>query len=64
MKRKVNIIHRYPIVFVSTATILSLSIIYGKLVYNMFRSPTEKEIIAYELRKQNIKEQLKNYKQN
>lgn len=63
MKRKVNFIHRYPLFFVSTVTILSLSIIYGKFVYNMFRSATQEEIVAYELRKQYIREQFRN-KQN
>lgn len=64
MRRKINIVHRYPLLFVSIATILSLSTIYGKFVYNMFRSATQEEIIAYELHKQRIKEQFQNYKEN
>lgn len=64
MKRKVNFIHRYPLFFVSTATILSLSIIYGNFVYNMFRSATQEEIIAYKLHKQSIREQFKDNNQN
>lgn len=64
MKRKVNFIHRYPLFFVSTGTILSLSIIYGNFVYNMFRSVTQEEIIAYKLHKQRIREQFKDNNQN
>lgn len=64
MKRKVNFIHRYPLFFVSTITILSLSVIYGKFVYNMFRSGTQEEIIAYELQKQYIKKKFNDNNQN
>lgn len=59
MKRKVNIFHRYPFPFICIGTIFSLSVMYGRVVYNMFRSYSEEEIAAYEIKKQELKERVR-----
>lgn len=62
MKRKINIFHRYPLTFICLGTTLSLSVMYSKLVYDMFRSYSKEEIAAYELKKQELKERVKHMK--
>lgn len=62
MKRKVNIFHRYPFPFICIGTIFSLSVIYSRVVYDMFRSYSKEEIAAYELKKQELRERIKRMK--